>query len=49
MTLQPGQQTITIHILPNEVKTTRQWNLVNRLYQEKYFSSKVMQIIRQGD
>ena len=29
MTLQLGEQTIIINILPNEVKATRQWNLVN--------------------
>ena len=33
---------------PHEVKVTRQWNLViNRTGQEKYFSEKIMQKIRQ--
>ena len=45
MMSKPGQQTITICILPNshEVKATRQiWSL-NRVQQDKYFPSNIMQ------
>ena len=52
MTLQPGQQTIKIHILPNIFQskgnqTMKFWSF-NRILEEKFFSSKIIQKMRQG-
>ena len=45
MTSQPGLQTIAIHILSNISQSE-----VNQIIlQEKYFSSKIIQKMRQGD
>ena len=37
MTLQPGKQTITIHILPNisRNEASIQWNMVNYIFLQK--------------
>ena len=52
MTLQASDQTITIHILPDISKSkdnqTEIWS-VNRIKREKYFSSEIMQKMRQED
>ena len=45
MTSQPGLQTIAIHILPNISQS--KGNPIMK--QEKYFSSKNKQRVRQGD
>ena len=52
MTSQPCQQTITMHTLPNisrskGSKTMKFGQLME--YNKKYFSSKIMQKMRQGD
>ena len=52
MTLQPGQQTIKIHILPNIFQskgnqTMKFWSF-NRILEETFFSSKIIQKMRQG-
>ena len=52
MTPQPGLQTITIHILPNisqskEDLTMKFGQLIE--YNKRYFSSKIMQEMRQED
>ena len=51
MMSQLALQTITIHILPNisESKANQKMKFGNRKQQGKYFSSKVMQKMRQGD
>ena len=44
MTPQPGLETTTIHILPNisqRQPDNEIWS-INRIYQEKYFSLKIM-------
>ena len=52
MTSQPGKKQLqyTYYPISHEVKTTRHeiWS-VNRIQQEKYFHSKVMQKMSQGD
>ena len=52
MTSQPGEQAITIHRLLNisRIKGNRTMKIwsVNRISQEKYFSLKIMQKMRQG-
>ena len=52
LTTQPGQQTITIHILPkilrSKVNQTLKFGQAIE-YNNKYFSSKIMQKRRQGD
>ena len=51
MTSQPSQQTVTIDTFPNN-KRKATYNKIwtsNAIYQEKYFSSKTMQKIRQED
>ena len=52
MTSQPGQQTITMYILPNIARSTD--NQIMKLgelmeYNEKHFSLKIMQKMRQED
>ena len=51
MTSQAGFQTIPIHILPNISQKKRQpvMKFGQLIEQEKYFSSKVMRRMRQGD
>ena len=52
MTSQPGQQTITIYILPNisQSKSNQTMKLGELIeYNKKDFSSKIMQKMRQGD
>ena len=51
MTSQSGLQTIAIHILPNISQSKGNQTIwsINKLKQEKYFSSKIMLKMRQGD
>ena len=52
MVLQPGLQTIKIHILANILQSKgKQAMKFGQLieYSKKYFSSKIMQKMRQGD
>ena len=53
MTSLPGQQTITIYSLPNILRSkgnqTMKFGQLIRIQEEKYFSSKIMQKITQGD
>ena len=51
MTSQPGLQTITIHILPNisQSKEDQTINFGQLIEYNKYFSSKIMQKMRQRD
>ena len=52
MASQPGLQTIAIHILSNLSQSKQPDNeiwSINRTYQGKYFCSKIMWKMRQGD
>ena len=51
MTTQPCLQIISINILPNisESKGNQAMKCVELIEYNKYFSSKIMQIISQGD
>ena len=52
MTSQPGLQTIAIHILPDISQTKGNQAMKfcqSIIYQEKYFSSKIMRKMRQED
>ena len=52
MTSQPDLQTTAIHVLldiSQSNKVTNEIWSINRIQQEKYFSSKIMQKMRLGD